>query len=153
MHLMLSLATAIALAIAAVPAAAQQTEKKVVSLDPLWLPTQLRERGGDRAALSMCGGDLHSCAEATQLLRSLTAQCSNVFLGIIDLGVHPGVPKNLYDAEDSKFIIFLKEQGSKVLAPVRLMANVSPDTVAIAMCPEESRAFGNVLRMLRMKQP
>jgi hypothetical protein len=125
-------------------------EERVVALNPLWLPTQLRERGATKAALSLCGAELHSCDEARRYLQHMTAQCSSVFLGIIDVDTYPGTPRNLYDTDDPRLILLLPPPETKALVRVGIHATINPDTVAIVMCPEESKAFGPALRALRI---
>lgn len=122
----------------------------VKSINPQWLAVRLGDRKVKRVALSMCGADLHSCTEAVAYLKKMTAQCTNtkVFLGIIDLGTYPNAPRNPYGAPDSRLILLLTRPGSEVLERVRINAVTNPNIVAIVMCPEESNAFGHVLRSL-----
>ncbi len=127
-------------------------DEAVESLNPMWLSTQLREKGVTKAALSLCGGDLHSCKDASQNLKTLTAQCSKIFLGIIDIEKFPGTPKNLYDTANPELILLLQPPELKGLVPVGLNAATNPDTIAIMMCPEESRTFGPALRMMQNMQ-
>ena len=125
--------------------------KLVASLDPMWISRQLNERaleGG--AALSICGGaGVFSCDDAATFLRHIMSKCTRVFLGIIDLEEHPGTPLNLYDTKDSRLILLQKRDAdAKYLAPFTLKIPLSPENIAIAMCPAESSTFGHALRTL-----
>jgi hypothetical protein len=122
----------------------------VESLDPLWMLTKLNTQKTRGAALSLCGAELHSCAKAREHLMRMTGQCSSMYRAIIDVDQYPGTPRNLYDTADPQLILFLRPQGLNTsLEPIQVMAHLNPDTIAIAMCPEESRAFGSMLRMFR----
>ena len=124
----------------------EAAQKEIVSLSPLWLTTTLRERGVERAAISLCGGDLLPCSEAKRRLRRLTAVCPEAFLGIVDLGKHPGTPKNLYGATDPELIILMRPMGEPYLVRYRTPHYLSPDTVALVLCYENTERGRLALR-------
>ena len=136
--------------LSAFPACAAEKQKAVASLDPKWIIQQLNEHAEHGAVLALCGRGLLSCDEARKHLQFLTAQCTHTFLATLDLDAHLEISQNYYDAADPSFIPFLRRRGGAILEPVKLMAYPTPDTVAIAMCPSESKVFGNALRQLRM---
>lgn len=126
----------------------EQPVKQVLSLRPEFIISELHARGIERAALSMCGTGFQTCEAAEERLLHLTAQCSDVFLGIIDFDLHPQTPRTLYGAGDPSLILFKSPRPNDAPLYVEVRAAVNQNTIAIVLCPEESRAFGHVLRML-----
>lgn len=129
---------------------AKASEKVVESINPLWMSAQVRawhERGLKSVALSMCGQALHSCTQAAEKLRTLTAQCSSTLLGTINTDEYWATSPP-FGAPDPELILLVINPETEQLTRVNVMATVNPDTVAIVLCPKESRSFGHALRML-----
>lgn len=135
------------------PAAA----KEVVELKPHFLSTFLNAEGVTTAALAMCAANndvLRPCEEAGQYLQTMTEQCSDVFLGTFDLDQYPEFPLDTFDAEygtsgDPNLILMAPNPvANHARTTVRVRGTPTPDTVAIVLCPQESRTFGHVLRFL-----
>lgn len=124
-------------------------DNTIESLDPRWISTRLREIKMNAAALSLCGAELESCDAAKERLRTLTAQCSYVFLGIVDVDEYPETPRNLYDTPDPSLILLMPIPGENRLDRVGIFAVTNANTVATVLCPEDSNAFGPALRALR----
>ena len=119
---------------------------EVVSLRPSWIFTQLREKGVEKAAISFCGGKHNSCRDAKERLVLLTAQRSNLFLGIINGDKYAGVPEDLYDTKDPELMLFWKPWNENYLERFNLMGTVDQDAVAYILCPEESLVFKKALQ-------
>ncbi|MFZ2555981.1 MAG: hypothetical protein WAZ27_03955 [Minisyncoccia bacterium] len=122
--------------------------KEIESLDPRFVTFMLRERGAKYAVVAVCGVELQPCDEAKEYLRELTAQCSRVFLGVVDLGEYPATPRNFLDDSPGPYFFGMKD-GWEGIERMNLMARLSPDTLAMAMCPEESNSFRHVFEAFR----
>ena len=115
----------------------------VVSLRPSWVFTQLRVLKADKAVISFCGGEFSSCESAKRKLTQLTILCSNVVLGIIDVGKLISFPHDVYEDYDPELMLFWKREGEDYLERFTLKkgtANLA--TIAIALCPKEIQEFG-----------
>lgn len=129
-------------------------EKQVISLDmnPLTWRTHLNELVSDSIGIAFCASSvdgLRTCDAAARHLRQMSIQCRDTVLGVIDLDVYEDVPLTLFqdafpDPGDPNFIMLKRREGS--LTPVRVNGYTNPDTVAIVLCPEHSKAFGHVFR-------
>ena len=118
---------------------------EVVSLRPVWIFTQLREKGVDTAVISFCGGKPNACRDAKDRLVILTAKCSNVFLGIIDGSEYAGVPRDLYDRKEPELWLYRKSMGANYLVRLDPIAEINSQKVGIALCPLESGALELIL--------
>ncbi len=133
--------------------------KEVVALEGLWFKVRMKEmmvsKKSTGAALALCGNGFQTCEETASYLQIMTAQCSSLFLGTVNVDKTPGALSELYLIEDSRLMLFERNPAAAQvdwLTSVGVMGQVNPDTVAAVMCPEESRMFGHVLKFFRAPQ-
>lgn len=78
-------------------------DRVVESLNPRWLRLRVTKAVASQserlAAITVCGTDTWTCDKAAFELRRATAQCTEVYLGVIDRSLHPNFPLDFFKSQ------------------------------------------------------